>query len=72
MSALPFVVGAGDENENPPELLAVVVAGDPKLNPDEELVVAAPVPNLNPPPAPIVMTAAAGLAASFSFLTSSS
>ena len=55
-SALPLVVGAGEENENPPELLeVVVVAVDPKLKPDDELV-AAPDPNLNPPPAPMVMT----------------
>jgi len=75
---------AGVPNENP-EADTVVVLGVPKENPEavEEVFeltlkpdatgdAAAPPPNLNPPPAPIVITGATGLAASFNFLTSSS
>ena len=53
--------GAGLDPRDAVEEVAeamVVVTGDPKENPEEALEAAAPAPdpNLNPPPAPIVMT----------------
>ena len=68
------VVVAVDPKLKPVEAMEVLDV-DPKLNPpeaEEDESVPAADPNLNPPPVPMVITAAAGLAASVSFLTSSS